>query len=65
VAAKEFLSSRGVRLEEKDICNDAEALRELVQELHSRATPTAVFGTKVVEGFDPAEYEAALQSMPS
>ncbi len=42
--AKEFLSSQKVRFEEKDIRQDPEALRELVEELQSSATPTLVVG---------------------
>lgn len=60
VTAKQFLSSRGVAFEEINIRRDAEALRELVEELHSRVTPTVVFGKEIVLGFDAAKYEAAL-----
>ena len=62
MTAKEFLSSRGIAFEEKNIRNDPETLRELVEELHSRATPTLVVGDWIVVGFDPVEYEAALRS---
>ena len=48
--------------EEKDIRSDPQNLRELVEELQSRATPTLVVGDKVLVGFDPAEYEMALRS---
>ena len=61
MTAKEFLSSRGIAFEEKNIRNDPETLRELVEELHSRATPTLVVGDRIVVGFDPVEYEAALR----
>ncbi len=59
--AKEFLSSRGIAFEEKDIRADPEALRELVEHLQSRATPTLVVNGKVVVGFDPDEYDEALR----
>ena len=62
MTAKEFLSSRGISFEEKNIRNDPETLRELVEELHSRATPTLVVGDRIVVGFDPVEYETALCS---
>lgn len=52
--------SRGIAFEEKDIRADPEALRELVEDVRSSVTPTLVVGDKVVMGFDPAEYEAAL-----
>jgi len=58
--AKEFLSSRGIQFEEKNIRSDAEFIRELVEDHQSRATPTLVAGARVVMGFDPAEYDAAL-----
>jgi glutaredoxin-like YruB-family protein len=59
-AAKEFLSSRGLSYEEKNIRTDPEALRVLTEELHSQATPTLVVGEKIIAGFDPERYEAAL-----
>ncbi len=49
--------------DEKNIRSDPEILRELVEDLGSRATPTVVIGDRVVMGFDPAEYEAALRSI--
>jgi len=61
LTAKEFLSSRGVAIEDKDVRSDPENLRELVEDLDSRVTPTVVFGSRVVVGFDPAEYESALR----
>lgn len=64
MTAKEFLSSRGVELELKDIRANPEYLRELVEDLKSSATPTVVIGEKVLIGFDPAEYQAALTVLP-
>ncbi len=49
--------------EEKNIRDDYGTLRELVEECRSNATPTVVIGDRVVVGFDPAEYQAALQAM--
>lgn len=63
MSAKEFLSSRGVPFEEKNIRSDLEGLRELVEDVGSRVTPTLVVGSKVVVGFDAAEYEAALRTL--
>ncbi len=60
VTAKRFLASRGVAFEEINIRRDAEALRELVEDLHSRVTPTVVFGEEIVMGFDAAKYDATL-----
>ncbi len=59
---REFLSSRGIPFEEKNIRSDAETLRDLVEHLGSPATPTVVIGDRVVIGFDPVEYDAALRS---
>jgi glutaredoxin len=64
-AAKEFLSSRGLSYEEKNIRTDPEALRVLTEELHSKAAPTLVVGEKIIVGFDPERYEAALANSGS
>jgi arsenate reductase-like glutaredoxin family protein len=61
--AKEFLSSRGISFEERNIRADAEFIRELVEDHQSRATPTLVAAKRVVTGFDPAEYDAALSGI--
>ena len=63
MTAKEYLSSRQVEFEEKDIRTDPVALRELVEDLGSRSTPTLVVDGQVVIGFDPAEYDAALRKI--
>ena len=36
-------------------------MRELVEDLKSRSTPTLVVDGQLVIGFDPVEYEAALR----
>ncbi len=51
-------------MELKDIRVNPEYLRELVEDLKSSATPTVVIGEKVLIGFDPAEYQAALTDLP-
>ncbi len=58
--AKQYLDSRGVSFVEKDIRSDPEFLRELVEDLESRTTPTLVVGDKVVVGFDPDKFLDAL-----
>ena len=63
MTAKEFLSSRQAEFEERDIRSDPNALRELVEGLNSRSTPTLVVDGHVVIGFDPAEYDAALRTI--
>ena len=49
-----------MQFELKDIREDPAALRELVEDLQSRATPTLVVGDKVIMGFDAEQYQAAL-----
>ena len=63
MTAKEFLSSRQVEFEEKNIRTDPCALRELVEVLGSRSTPPLGVEGEVVIGFDPAEYDAALRKI--
>jgi len=52
-----------LEFEERNVRADREAMLELVEELQSRTTPTAVFGNILVMGFDPAEYDAALRKL--
>lgn len=49
-----------MQFELKDIREDPAALRELMEGLQSRATPTLVVGDTVIMGFDPEQYQAAL-----
>jgi protein-disulfide isomerase len=49
-----------VLYEEKDIRADYQTLFELIDDLGSRQTPTLVVDNRVIPGFHPAEYEAAL-----
>jgi glutaredoxin 3 len=62
-SAKEFLARRGVRYKEKNIRGDYQALYELIDDLGSRQTPTLVVGERVIAGYDPAEYDAALTAV--
>ncbi len=47
-------------MEMRDIRSNPEYLRELVEDLKSRATPTVIIGGRTLIGFDAAQYEAAL-----
>lgn len=59
-AAKQFLISRNVPFEYKDVKGNAAALRELVK-LNSHTTPTIVVGDDVLIGFDPDRLESLLK----
>ena len=48
--------------EDRNIRSNQEFVRELVEDHQSRATPTLVVDSRVVIGFDPGEYEAALRA---
>jgi len=58
--AKEFLISRGIPFEERDIRANPEYFRVLTEELDSRTTPTLVLEDKIIVGFDQHEYERVL-----
>ncbi len=62
-AAKSFLKSRGYSFTYKDVMEDPQALKELM-DLNSRSTPTLVVGEgenrQVMIGFDPDRLEALL-----
>jgi glutaredoxin len=58
--AKEFLISRGIPFEERDIRANSEYFRVLTEELDSRTTPTLVLEDKIIVGFDQDEYERVL-----
>lgn len=59
-AAKQFLTSRKIHFEYKDVQADPAALQELV-ELNSRSTPTIVVGEEVMIGFDPDRLDSLLK----
>jgi glutaredoxin len=51
-----------VEFEEKNVRGDYQALYELIDDLGSRQTPTLLANGKVILGFDPRGYEAALET---
>lgn len=59
-AAKQFLTTRKIPFEYKDVQADPAALRELVG-LNSRSTPTIVVGEEVMIGFDPDRLDSLLR----
>jgi glutaredoxin len=62
-AAKNFLKAREIAFEYKDVMNDPQAFRELMDH-NSRSTPTIVVGegaaAHVMIGFDPDELDRLL-----
>jgi len=58
--AMEYLAKKGVPFVAKDVRVDGEAMRELVEDLDSRSTPTIVVGGKVMVGFEKAKLDAML-----
>jgi glutaredoxin len=57
VEAKNFLASRGISFEERDVRSNPEYLRILHEDLDSCTTPTLVAGDEILVGFDPADYQ--------
>jgi glutaredoxin len=55
--AKNFLTSRGIQFEERDIRSNPEFLRILNEDLDSCTTPTLVTRDKIIVGFDHEEYQ--------
>jgi glutaredoxin len=58
--AKEYLSHKGVELEEKDITQDPGVLGEL-KRLGYMTTPVIVIGGSTIVGFDAGKIDQALQ----
>lgn len=51
-STKEYLAEKGVNFEDRDVTEDEEALRELIERYKSRSTPAIVSGDEVIIGFD-------------
>lgn len=58
--AKEYLSQKGVRFQEKDIAQDPSALADL-KKLGYMTTPLIVIDGSVIVGFDAAKIDQALK----
>jgi glutaredoxin len=58
--AKEYLSQRGVAVQEKDIAQDPGALAEL-KKLGYMTTPVIVINGSVIVGFDTEKIDQALR----
>ena len=57
VEAKNFLKSRGIIYEERDVRANPEYLRILTDDLDSCILPTLAAGETIIMGFDREEYE--------
>jgi glutaredoxin len=59
--AKEYLSQKGIKFQEKDIAQDPSALADL-KKLGYMTTPVIVIDGSVIVGFDTEKIDRALQS---
>jgi glutaredoxin len=58
--AKEYLSQKGVKFQERDIAEDPGALTDL-KKLGYMTTPVVVIDGSVIVGFDAEKIDSALQ----
>ena len=58
--AKEYLSQKGLKFEERDIARDPGALADL-KKLRYMTTPVIVIDGSVIVGFDAEKIDQALQ----
>jgi len=59
--AKEYLSQKGVKFQERDIAQDPSALADL-KKLGYMTTPVIVIDGSVIVGFDAEKIDQAVQS---
>ena len=59
--AKEYLSQKGIRFQERDIAQDSSALADL-KKLGYMTTPVIVINGSIIVGFDADKIDQALQS---
>lgn len=59
--ARAYFSSRGIRFTDHDIETESGALRRKLGIDGSKSVPTAIIGGRVVEGYSPSAYQAALE----
>ena len=58
--AKEYLSQKGIKFQERDIAQDPTALEDL-KKLGYMTTPVIVFDSTVIVGFDAEKIDQALK----
>ncbi len=59
--AKEYLSQKGVKFQDRDIAQDPVALADL-KKLGYMTTPVIVIDGSIIVGFDAAKIDQALRS---
>ena len=59
--AREYFNSKGIRFTDHDIEKDAMALERKVGIDGDTHVPTAIIGGKVIKGYSPSGYRAALE----
>ena len=57
--AKDYLTEKGVDFEEKNVGNDAEARKELIQKGYM-GVPVIIVGDEEIQGFDKEKLEELL-----
>lgn len=57
---KDYLKNKGYQFTEKDISNDQEALRFVINKVGQAVTPIISIGDKIVVGFDRPRIDEAL-----
>ncbi|MFQ5432775.1 MAG: glutaredoxin family protein [Nitrospinota bacterium] len=65
VAAKYFLTKRGIEFEEIDITNNRDAVETIIAARGKRVTPTLEFNGNFIDGhrFDPDKFEKDLAKL--
>lgn len=61
--AKNFLTSHGIRFEERDVRASPEYLRTVTEELDSCTLPTLVAGDVIISGFDEEMYRRLSEAV--
>jgi glutaredoxin len=58
---REYLSRKGVSYTDKDIGEDPQALKELVETYHGMGTPTTIIDGQVVFGYNRDRIDKLLE----
>jgi glutaredoxin 3 len=60
-ATKEYLKSKGIEFEEKNVENDLQAREEMIEKSGQLGVPVIDIDGKIIIGFSPEEIEEALK----